>query len=148
MAHYLELLTFRLENIIGRIDLAAQRGLLYGRRNDVGREREIGGLEFEALILRERAGCFDLSPLGAKDVRCIRNAHSGLIQMEDGSRPRQAKTRWRELLARGLRIRVHRRKEFAALGVEVLLGLPQGRLRRLNARIGTQGLGNKTVEFF
>ena len=52
-----------------RPDLRTQRRLLDGRADHVGRERDVGGLEREALHVLLRGQRFDLPPVQTEHVR-------------------------------------------------------------------------------
>ena len=147
MAHDVELVGLRLDDVERRLDLAAQRGFRNSRRHHVRGERQIGRLELEALIFGKRLRRLDLPPLAAEDIGRIGDVHRGLEQIEDGRRAGLAECRGRELLARGGSVGVDRRQQLAGLRVKVFLGLPQRRLRRLQARVGLQRFGDQAVEF-
>ena len=147
MAHDIELIGFRLDDVSRRFDLAAQRGLLDGRRHHIGGQGQIGRFEFEALIIGERTGRLDLPTLAAEYVGCIRDIHRRLKQIENRRRAGRSEFGGRELLALGGRVGVYRRQKLAGLGVEVFLGLPQRGLGGLQARIGDERFGDQAVEF-
>ena len=65
-----------------RLDLAAQRGLLDGRRHDIGGQRQIGRLQVVALGVRERLRRLDLPPIPTPHVQHIGHADLGGLQCE------------------------------------------------------------------
>ena len=146
IAHDFELVGFRLDDFLRRLDLAAQRSFLDRRRHHVGGERQVGRFELEALILGKRRVGLDLSPLAAEHVGRIGDVHGGLVEVENGRRAGQAEFRRRELLTGDGAGGVDTRQQFAGGGVEVLLRLPQRRLRGLKVRIGTQRFGDQRVD--
>ena len=101
IAHDDELVGFGLDDLLRRLDLAAQRGFLDSGRHHVRGQRQIGRLEFEALIFGKRGIGLDLPPLAAEHVGRIGDIHGGLVEIEDVRRAGQAEFRRRELLARG-----------------------------------------------
>ena len=98
VAHDHKLVAFRLDDLLRRLDLAAQRSLLDGGRHDVRGQRQICRFKLEALILGERGVRLDLPPLAAENVGRIGDIHRGLIQGKDLRRTGLAEFRRRELL--------------------------------------------------
>ena len=134
-----ELIGFRLDDLLRGLDLAAQRDLLDRGRHHVRGQRQVGGLELEALILGLRGAAFDQPPLAAEHVGRIGDIHGRLEEIENARRAGPAEGRGRELLAGGRAVGIDIGQQHAGLGVEILLRLPQRRLRGLQARIGRDG---------
>ena len=141
-----KLVAFRLDDFLGRFDLAAQRGFLHRRRHHVRGQRQIRRFEFEVLVFGERRVRFDQPPLAAKYVGRVRDVHSGLVEIEDLRRTGQAEFRLRQRLTREGAGGGDARQQLAARRIQILLGLPQCRLRGLQVRIGVERFGNQRVD--
>ena len=63
IAHDVELVALGLDDLLGRLDLPAQRRFLDRRRYDIRGQRQIGRFKLEALIFGERRVRLDLPPL-------------------------------------------------------------------------------------
>jgi hypothetical protein len=124
IAHHGELVALRFDDVLRRLDLGAQRRFGDRRRHHVRCERQIGRLQFEPLILRQRCAGLDLASQATEDVGRVRDVHGGLVEIESLRSSGQAEFRRRELLARGRAVRIDVRQQPAGLGIEVFLGLP------------------------
>ena len=120
-----ENVTLDLDDALGRCDLAAQRGLLDGGRDDVRRQRQIGRLELEARLLGLRLQAFDAARVLSPKVR--HEADGQLRRVERVARlwritrpllPRHV----RALLVRGRIVRAELRIEQPALCLRILVG--------------------------
>ena len=124
------------DQLIGGLDLAAQRGLGDRRDHDVRCQRQIGGLDLEALHVGERLQRFHRAPIEAPDVERVGDLQLRGIEIVDvGAGRRHRRQRSRSLIARRIEIGLHQRKEFALLGVDRLLRGAQRRHGRLQVGI-------------
>src|SRR5581483_11678554 len=58
-----------LDDALGRFELAAQRRLLNGSRDDVAGQRQISGLELKQLLLGDGIEVLDGAEIAAPDIR-------------------------------------------------------------------------------
>src|SRR5919198_4351932 len=73
--HQIEDIAHDLDDLLGRRDLAAQRGFLHSCEHDIRCKGDMCSLELIALILRRCLERFDVSKVGAKHVGRVGHAH-------------------------------------------------------------------------
>ncbi len=81
--HQVELLVLRVDDLARRIDLRAQRCLPDGSGHDVRRQREVSARELVVLVVDQRLQRFELAPVAAGDVECIRHIDRRVVQIEN-----------------------------------------------------------------
>ena len=107
--------------LIGRVDLAAQRRLGDGGDRHVRGEREVGRLDLKALRVGERLERFDGAAIEAPDVEGVRNQDlRGMEIVDAGARCRDRRQRRRRALVGRIEIGLDQREEFSLLGVRLL----------------------------
>ena len=125
-----------LDELLGRLDLAAQRGLLHRRNHDIRRQSQVGGLQLKTLVVRLGLKRLDIAPDAAEDIGRIRNQNLAGKEIEGRifrkhqiaivvrhSRPTEG-----GLLARRREVAVDGRQECALAGGDICLGDTQRRL--------------------
>ena len=133
-------------DVFGRCDLGAQRGLGDGRGDHVGGEAQIARLEGEALVVGLGVQRLDLAADAAERIERIRHVDAGAVQrVVIRAAARQAECGQRDVLC-ALRFvgAGHAGVQGAALRGDVLVRLPQGRLRGLERRaVGERALDQR-----
>ena len=146
LLQHVELPRLDVDDVLGRRDLGAERGLGHGGDHHVRGEGEIARLELEALIFLLRLEQLGLPPDAAENVERIGYVEGRRRKAEGGRGARDAEGGPGNLLARGRGVGRHARKEGALLRNYVLLGLAERCLRRLEARVGRERFADQRVE--
>jgi hypothetical protein len=135
------------DDALGPVDLGAQRGLEDRRGDDVGREREIGALELEALRFSERLERFDLAAVGAPQIEVV-----GERQPKGEQRVavivvrRRRRQEGRHLVGGRAEIALHKREQRGALGAGVLARNLEGGGGGMDVGVGAQRLLDQAVQ--
>ena len=133
--------------LVGGVDLAAQRGLGNGGERHVRGERQIGRLDLKALRVGLRRERLDGAAVETPDVEGIRHLDLRGMEREDvGARRRDWCQRGGGALVGWIEVGLDQRKEFTLLSVHLFSGCAQRRYRRLQRRIVVQRTLDQGVE--
>ena len=80
--HDFEHLRIDVDELVGGLDLAAQRRLLDRRHDHIGTERQVGGLDQEALVIRLRLQRFHRPAILPPHVEGVRHHDLGGVEIE------------------------------------------------------------------
>ena len=143
----LELIGLRLDDLLGRGDLIAQRGVGDRSGHDIGGQREIGRFHPERLVVRLRLQRLDLAAGAAPQIERIADADGGTIEcVERGLARPLSGLRGRGLRALGRSARAYLWKQRSLLRQRVLARGPQRILRSFNVRMVANRLLDKGVD--
>ncbi len=137
------------DDLIGGVDLGAQRRLGDSRAGNARRQCQIGRLDLKALIVGQRLQRLDLPAVEAPDVKRVRDHRLRGEQIE-GLRRRAGRKRRRERrgrsLPRRIEIDLHQREEFALLRIDRFLRRTQRCDGRLQIGIVVDRLHHQRIE--
>ena len=140
------------DDLDGCVDLAAQRRLLDRGDHHVGCERQIGGLDREALLIGQRLLRLHRASIEPPDIHGIGDEDLRGVEIESEwaiggyGYGRKSRGRSRNLLARGVEIGLRGREVLGLLRVDDLLCRAQRRHGGLQILIVMQGLFDQPIE--
>ena len=135
-------------DLLGGLDLRAQRGFLHRRRDHVRNQAEIGAFQLKALCLDLGGLVFERATCGAEQVHGPGHVHRGVVERERRPRGRGRSDCGRiGALTRDASARIDGRQHAAARGIEALFALAQGGLRRGHGRTVGQCPLHAAIQF-